>query len=155
MATAASAYFPHLILPKGVIKEGLYSVLRDAILDGRLASGTKLPSSRVLAEMMSISRNSVLAAMDRLLDEGYVVTKPSSGTYVAELIPDQLISIQEIATESAFDVCHKLNINPHIANLLPAWQKHNVSGQGEKIFHVGVLAQITIPPSTPITCPVT
>lgn len=138
MATAASAYFPHLIFPKGVIKEGLYSVLRDAILDGRLASGTKLPSSRVLAEMMSISRNSVLAAMDRLLDEGYVVTKPSSGTYVAELIPDQLISIPEIATKSASDICHKLNINPHIANLLPAWQKQNVSGQGEKIFHVGV-----------------
>ena len=94
MATSPSAYFPHLILPKGQqIKDGLYCILRDAILEGRLSAGTKLPSSRALAEMMSISRNSVLAALERLLDEGYLVTKPSSGTYVADIIPDQLIQI--------------------------------------------------------------
>ncbi len=93
MAAPTSAYFPHLILPAGQIKDGLYSALRDAVLDGRLSSGTKLPSSRALAEMMSISRNSVLAAVERLLDEGYLVTKPSSGTYVADIIPDQLIHI--------------------------------------------------------------
>lgn len=94
MAASISAPFPHLILPKGQIKDGLYSALRDAILDGRLTAGTKLPSSRALADMMSISRNSVLAALERLLDEGYLFTKPSSGTYVAEVVPDQLIHIQ-------------------------------------------------------------
>lgn len=138
MAAPTSAYFPHLILPEGHIKDGLYSVLRDAVLDGRLTSGTKLPSSRALAEMMSISRNSVLAAVERLLDEGYLVTKPSSGTYVAEIIPDQLIHIQQNLGQSSNQSFQRLNINPHIANLLPSWQKQNVSGQGEKIFHVGV-----------------
>jgi hypothetical protein len=35
MATSPSAYFPHLILPKGQqIKDGLYCILRDAILEG-------------------------------------------------------------------------------------------------------------------------
>ena len=44
MKTAASAYFPHLILPKGqLIKDGLYCALRDAILAGHLSSGKKLP----------------------------------------------------------------------------------------------------------------
>ncbi|MCU4363540.1 winged helix-turn-helix domain-containing protein, partial [Acinetobacter sp. WU_MDCI_Abxc22] len=76
MRSPSSAVFPHLILPEGQIKDGLYRVLRDAILDGRLRAGTKLPSSRSLAEMMSISRNSVLAAIERLLDEGYLQTKP-------------------------------------------------------------------------------
>ncbi len=95
MAAPISASFPHLILPKGQIKDGLYTALRDAILDGRLTAGTKLPSSRALAEMMSISRNSVLAALERLLDEGYLFTKPSSGTYVAEVVPDQLIHVQK------------------------------------------------------------
>ena len=120
MKTAASAYFPHLILPKGqLIKDGLYCALRDAILAGHLSSGKKLPSSRALAEMMSISRNSVLAAFERLLDEGYLVTKPSSGTYVADVIPDQLIQIQNDIPHAVHQPTQTLNINPHFASLLP------------------------------------
>lgn len=138
MAAPSSAYFPHLILPEGQIKDGLYSALRDAVLDGRLSSGTKLPSSRALAEMMSISRNSVLAAVERLLDEGYLVTKPSSGTYVADIIPDQLIHIQQDLRQPSRSQPQRLNINPHIASLLPSWRQQNMSGQGKKIFHVGV-----------------
>ena len=137
MAAPSSAYFPHLILPEGQIKDGLYSALRDAVLDGRLTSGTKLPSSRALAEMMSISRNSVLAAVERLLDEGYLVTKPSSGTYVAEIIPDQLIHIQQGLKQPSKSQPQRLNINPHIAGLLPAWRQQHISGQGKKYFMSG------------------
>ena len=139
MATSPSAYFPHLILPKGQqIKDGLYCILRDAILEGRLSAGTKLPSSRALAEMMSISRNSVLAALERLLDEGYLVTKPSSGTYVADIIPDQLIQIQNDRQQAVYQSTQTLNINPHIANLLPHWHKQSFSNQEKKMFHIGV-----------------
>lgn len=139
MATSSSAYFPHLILPKGQIRDGLYGVLRDAILDGHLSGGTKLPSSRALAEMMSISRNSVLAAIDRLLDEGYLLTKPSSGTYVADVIPDQLIHVQQHLNKPTSAPTASLNINPHIARLLPQWQKSIfASSQKRKPFHVGI-----------------
>ena len=130
MATSPSAYFPHLILPKGQqIKDGLYCILRDAILEGRLSAGTKLPSSRTLAEMMLISRNSVLAALERLLDEGYLVTKPSSGTYVADIIPDQLIQIQKDIPPAVHQSTQTLNIHPHIASLLPHWHKQTLSSQ--------------------------
>ncbi len=135
---AMSSSFPSLILPKGHIKDGLYCALRDAILDGRLSAGTKLPSSRTLAEMMSISRNSVLAALDRLLDEGYLITKPSSGTYVADIIPDQLIQIQSSQLQAIQQSAQTLNINPHIASLLPDWHKQTLSCQEKKMFHVGV-----------------
>lgn len=138
MATSSTAHFPHLILSKGSIKDALYTALRDAILDGRLVSGTKLPSSRALAEMMSISRNSVLAAVERLLDEGYVWTKASSGTYVAQNIPDHFIHIEKSAYLSNTTHPDSLNLNPHIASLLPVWQKRHVLGQGRKMFHIGV-----------------
>ena len=139
MATSPSAYFPHLILPKGQqIKDGLYCILRDAILEGRLSAGTKLPSSRTLAEMMLISRNSVLAALERLLDEGYLVTRPSSGTYVADIIPDQLIQIQNDRQQAVYQPTQTLNINPHIANLLPDWHQQRFSNQEKKMFHIGV-----------------
>ncbi|WP_333661342.1 MocR-like pyridoxine biosynthesis transcription factor PdxR [Acinetobacter sp.] len=137
MAISSSAYFPHLILPKGSIRDGLYEVLRDAILDGRLSAGTKLPSSRVLAEMMSISRNSVLSALDRLLDEGYLLTKPSSGTYVSETIPDQLIQAQTQQYLHLSTKTETLNVNPHLAQHLACWQKQQLP-QGKRTFHVGV-----------------
>ncbi|WP_410488567.1 PLP-dependent aminotransferase family protein [Acinetobacter sp. 2019-01-05] len=138
MVTSISASFPHLILPKGQIKDGLYSALRDAILDGRLKASTKLPSSRALAEMMSISRNSVLAAIERLLDEGYLFTKPSSGTYVAEVVPDQLIHIQESSEKTTINHHHTLNINPNMDALLSSWREQACSSQKKRIFHVGV-----------------
>lgn len=138
MAASISASFPHLILPKGQIKDGLYSALRDAILDGRLTAGTKLPSSRALADMMSISRNSVLAALERLLDEGYLFTKPSSGTYVAEVVPDQLIHIQESSKKTTTSKPRALNINPNMEALLASWREQSSSSQKKKMFHVGV-----------------
>lgn len=138
MANSAFAYFSQLVLPKGPIQENLYNVLRDAILEGQISAGTKLPSSRALAEMMSISRNSVLAAFERLLDEGYLITKPSSGTYIADIIPDQLIDIQKKPPQKVEKLSKPLDINPHIATLLPTWQKQNYSYQKKKLFHVGV-----------------
>lgn len=138
MSTPVSAYFSQLILNKETIKESVYQALREAILEGRLTSGTKLPSSRQLAEMMSISRNSVLAALERLIDEGYLFTKPSSGTYVAQIIPDQLISIQHDQACTDSHIAQHLNINPHIAEILPLWKKQKIVAQGKRIFHVGV-----------------
>ncbi|MEV3858636.1 PLP-dependent aminotransferase family protein [Streptomyces sp. NPDC050095] len=58
--------------------------LREAVLDGRLPSGCRLPGSRALAAALGISRNSVTAVYDLLGAEGYV--DPSrQGTRVAAL----------------------------------------------------------------------
>ena len=58
----------------------LYFALRDAILDGRLAEGVRLTSSRALAAQMGLARNTVLAAYDQLTAEGFVEARPGSGT---------------------------------------------------------------------------
>ncbi len=50
----------------------LYESLRRAILDGDIGRGTRLASSRTLAEELDIARNSVLYAYERLIDEGFV-----------------------------------------------------------------------------------
>lgn len=84
--------FQGFVLGKGAVKEQVYHILRDHILEGRLPPGTKMPSTRALSEMMSISRNSAIAGYDRLLDEGYIQTRKGSGTYVSHNIPDRSIS---------------------------------------------------------------
>ncbi|WP_413793320.1 PLP-dependent aminotransferase family protein [Pseudomonas sp. N4] len=63
----------------------LYQALRARVLDGRLASGTRLPASRDLAAALSISRNSVVRAYDQLYAEGFIEGRVGDGTYVAEL----------------------------------------------------------------------
>ena len=50
----------------------LYEQLRSAIADGRLQQGYRLPSSRMLAGQLDVSRNTVSAAIDQLAAEGYL-----------------------------------------------------------------------------------
>lgn len=66
----------------------LYEELRGAILSGRLAPGARLPASRELASVSQISRNTVLSAFEQLLAEGYIESRPGSGTYVADSVPE-------------------------------------------------------------------
>lgn len=61
----------------------LYTELRSAILDGRLKAGTRLPSTRSLADQYGLSRGTVVAAFDQLREEGYVSSEFSAGTFVA------------------------------------------------------------------------
>ena len=62
----------------------LVEQLRDAIRHARIRGGTRLPSSRRLAEQLAVSRNTVIRAYDTLIVEGYVESRPASGIFVAD-----------------------------------------------------------------------
>ncbi len=79
----------------------LYEGLRGIILDGRFPPRTRLPSTRVLSEELSIARNTVLNAYDQLLAEGYLEGRIGSGTYVAAELPDELLQVRANSTRSA------------------------------------------------------
>lgn len=61
----------------------LYRHLRAAILEKRLPAGSRLPSSRSLAQQLGISRNTVVAALEQLQDEGFLESRHGSGTRIA------------------------------------------------------------------------
>ncbi len=65
----------------------LYEAMRRAILDGKLAAGDRLPSSRELTQDLNLSRNTVVAALNQLCVEGYLVSRVGSGTYVNDNVP--------------------------------------------------------------------
>ena len=71
----------------------LYESLRGAILEGRLAAGARLPSSRLLANDLGVGRNTVLAAFEQLTAEGYLEAVVGAGTRVAQSLPDDLLQI--------------------------------------------------------------
>ena len=60
----------------------IYEAIRRAITEQVLPSGSRLPSTRSLAGDLNVSRNTILAAFDQLLDEGYVAARTGSGTFV-------------------------------------------------------------------------
>ncbi|WP_223543166.1 PLP-dependent aminotransferase family protein [Pseudomonas sp. GL-B-12] len=76
----------------------LYQALRTRVLDGRLASGTRLPASRDLAAALAISRNSVVRAYDQLYAEGFIEGRVGDGTYVAQL-PQATIPAKKLSTK--------------------------------------------------------
>ena len=63
----------------------LYKNIRDAILSGDIAKGEKLPSLRSLSKSLSVSMTTTQLAYDQLLVEGYIISKPQSGYYAADV----------------------------------------------------------------------
>ncbi|WP_430377068.1 PLP-dependent aminotransferase family protein [Streptomyces sp. B1-3] len=74
----------HLEPAAGGLRRGLTDALREAVRTGRLAPGTRLPSSRSLAADLGIARNTVADAYADLVAEGWLSARQGSGTRVAE-----------------------------------------------------------------------
>src|SRR5687767_11084226 len=70
----------------------LYTHLRTAILSSELKRAMKLPSTRALADELNISRNTVQNAYRQLTDEGYLESVKGSGTFVARVLPEALLT---------------------------------------------------------------
>ena len=77
----------------GTLQQQLYREIRRAILDGVLTPGTRLPSSRALADDAGVSRTTAVLAMEQLTAEGYLAARRGAGTFVAEDLPDDLPSV--------------------------------------------------------------
>lgn len=69
----------------------LREALRSGILSGMLRPGQRMPATRELARHYGLSRGTVLAAIDDLKAEGYVRGAPGSGTFVCDLLPEELM----------------------------------------------------------------
>ena len=63
----------------------LYKCLKDDILQGVLAAGSRLPSKRAFAENLGVSTITVENAYSQLMAEGYIYALPKKGYFVAEL----------------------------------------------------------------------
>src|SRR5580704_5573232 len=63
----------------------LEASLREAIRDGRLRDGERLPSSRELARALGVSRGMVQDCYGQLLAEGYLTSRTGSATRVADI----------------------------------------------------------------------
>ena len=75
------------------LQRQIFSQVRDAILTGRLAPGSELPASRLLASQYSVSRNTVLQAYEWLTSEGYLETQRGTRTFVSLNLPEHCLLV--------------------------------------------------------------
>jgi GntR family transcriptional regulator/MocR family aminotransferase len=68
----------------GDLASRIYRALLEAILDGRLRPGERLPPSREFGRRLQVSRNTVCVAYERLTAEGLLVARVGAGTFVTD-----------------------------------------------------------------------
>jgi GntR family transcriptional regulator/MocR family aminotransferase len=79
----------------------IYETLRQAILSGQLPTKSQMPSTRALAMQLAVSRMTIVNAYEQLLAEGYIEGKSGSGTYVASVIPEEMLEIRDKKTSES------------------------------------------------------
>jgi DNA-binding transcriptional MocR family regulator len=79
---ALADLLPDLYDMPGPVYSALAKAVTSLVLDGRIATETRLPSERELAAALHLSRATVTAAYDLLRTEGFLASRTGSGSYV-------------------------------------------------------------------------
>lgn len=62
----------------------VYGAMHQMILSGDLATGKRLPSTRIMAKELGISRTTAMAVFERLTSEGLIEARTGSGSYISD-----------------------------------------------------------------------
>src|SRR5499427_395275 len=85
----------------GSLHQQIYRAFRNEILSGVLAPGERVPSTRALADLLKVSRNTTVSAYEQLLAEGYLETRlGAAGTVVAPVLPPERLALRPSAPPS-------------------------------------------------------
>jgi DNA-binding transcriptional MocR family regulator len=79
---ALADLLPELRAMPGPVYAALAHAITSLVLDGRVATETRLPSERELASALQVSRATVTAAYDALRADGFLASRTGSGSYV-------------------------------------------------------------------------
>jgi GntR family transcriptional regulator / MocR family aminotransferase len=147
MTTAA--YLTSFIKIDGTLKTPLhlqvYESLHRAITSGQLTPGTQLPSSRDLAELIQVSRNTVLNAFDQLIAEGYLETNSRQGTFVTSYLPEAFIHSPDKREYRQAPASEILRLSEH-GQRMAAVKPHQIrQGNAHNIFTNGIPALAHFP----------
>lgn len=93
----------------------LYTAFQAAILNGVFTPGTRLPSTRSLADDLGVSRTTVLQAFDRLVSEGYATARSGAGTRVSTTLPIEPVVRARLASDLHTSVAEQAVLGDFLA----------------------------------------
>lgn len=86
------------------LQEQIRQKLVEGILKGNFPVGSKLPSSRKLAEQLGVARNTVVLAYEQLIEENFLESRLRSGIFVRKNILEGHVGFQgKASTETSTD----------------------------------------------------
>lgn len=132
---------------KKPLYEQIYSHICMEIRNGALKTGDRLPSTRILAEHLKISRSTTQMAYDQLLAEGYIESRPCRGYFVnhlEELVDTAPSGIDEMETSAEKDAGRLVDFSPRGIDLdsfpYHIWRKlskNTLVDDNKEMFHSG------------------
>ena len=87
----------------------LFRAFQQAIVNGDLDCGAKLPATRALCAELGISRNTVKTAYEMLHAEGYVETRHGAGSFVATNLPLDTVGQKEDQSQQQAQIAPKMS----------------------------------------------
>ncbi|WAZ20099.1 PLP-dependent aminotransferase family protein [Streptomyces cinnabarinus] len=99
-SAAWEVLLPAAAAPARARGRALQAALREAVRSGRLAPGTRLPSSRDLAADLGVSRGLITEAYEQLTAEGYLRSGRGAGTWVGGAVRSARPRARDLAPRS-------------------------------------------------------
>lgn len=96
--------------------EQIYAYIKDEIRSVGLEAGSRLPSTRILAQNLKVSRSTTQMAYDQLMSEGYIEALPCKGYYVCRI--EELVEVGHPAL-GAFSVEKELGEQEYEVDFSP------------------------------------
>lgn len=125
----------------------VYEQFRQMILTRRLRPGDRLPATRNLAEELGVSRTIITQSFEQLILEGYLLGKTGSGTFVAGVLPDTLLSVAAVEKRNG-NASGGQSINEAKNLIAEDLLRRNSDKEDEKPFQTGHAALDVFPYNT-------
>jgi len=140
MKRVASAISPVIAVDRKAsepLHRQIYDAYRSAIVERRLRPKERVPSTRILASELGVSRMPVLNAYAQLLAEGYFESRVGAGTLVCSSLPDQMETRE---ARNAASAQHLSGARPVSMSSLRLVRGQRAPWQGLGAFGVGQVA---------------
>lgn len=96
------------------IYEQIENQIRELIMNGTYTPGMQLPSIRILARELKVGIITCRRAYDDLCEQGFLISRPGKGVFVAEIATDNL---KKIASDQLKKQLNKLCNNAKLSGI--------------------------------------
>lgn len=127
--------------------EQIYEFLKAEILAGKICCGERLPSTRLLAKSLAVSRSTAQLAYEQLLSEGYIEAIPYKGYFVSQIeglyhLENESLQKEEILPQKLLEYSYNFTPNGIDLEHFPyaTWRKLNrevLQEETRELFHLG------------------